>query len=169
MASYNVSYNYTVGQADLDALVEIGMHSHGNKRGMLIMRVVFAVLGGVLVGMLGRAAQRGETNWVLAALALALVAYLIGPGTEKIWQARVKGRLGDDAKNLIGKHIRYVFSPDGVQITSNKSKGSTPWSAFKGWGSHDRYLYLEHKEGGYLVVDTKRLSKTNKSALTVKI
>lgn len=43
MASYNVSYNYTVEQADLDALVDIAMLGRANKRGMLIVRVVFAV------------------------------------------------------------------------------------------------------------------------------
>ncbi len=165
MASYNVSYNYTVEQADLDALVDIAMLGRANKRGMLIVRVVFAVLGGALVGLLGRAAQRGDTSWIVAALALALVVYLIGPGTEKIWHMRVKSRLGDDAKNLIGKHIRYVFSPAGIQITSNKSKGSVPWSDFAAWGTHDHYLYLERTSGSYLVVDMARLNKTNASAL----
>ena len=136
-----VSYNHTIAQEDLDALVDIAVHSRDNMKKMLVVRVVFAVLGGILVALLGRAAQRGDTSWILAALALALVVY------------------------LIGKNIRYVFSPAGVQITSNKGKGSVPWSDYTGWGTYEHYLYLVHKKGGYLVVDTDRLNKASRPKL----
>ena len=160
-----VSYNHTIAQEDLDALVDIAVHSRDNMKKMLVVRVVFAVLGGILVALLGRAAQRGDTSWLLAALALALVVYLIGPGTERMWRVRAKAGLGDEAKNLIGKNIRYVFSPAGVQITSNKGKGSVPWSDYTGWGTYEHYLYLVHKKGGYLGGDTDRLNKASRPKL----
>ena len=93
--------------------------------------------------------------WIILLLSIGFA--VLGLSIEKFQRAFMKAAINKEEQHMNGKR-EYLFSKEGVEITTELGTTHNHWSAFVRRGEIENYIYLLRKDRKVILVDQDELS-----------
>lgn|GEM_PF-883263 len=106
----------------------------------------------------------GSLTQMLLLVSFILLLFGLGVGIfQRVFFQRILKR--EEKNTDVSNERGYIFSEEGVSISSEIGKGISYWSAFSVRGEIGHYIYLMRRDRKLVLIDKKRLSETELAVL----
>lgn len=148
-----------IGDAECLVMTEIALESEAIQKQIKILSIVLGVCGFVMVVLGLKDIFQGLGILNVACFVLAVICFFLALGGEKmIFRSRMFKKTKEANAKVGTLSRKYVFSEEGVRISSEVSDSFVAWDVFEACGPKGHYFWLKRKDGQYALVNKDALS-----------
>lgn len=170
-----VKCNITIGKEEQEVLLQLNMSQKQQRKKLarycsfilafILFTIAVAYCLGVDISVISLT-EKTISTLTASIFLLSFLLFILGMTIGKYQRIFIRKRLESEIKNSnISNERNYVFSKEGVTISSEIGQGISYWNAFLNKGEIGHYIYLIRKDHKVILVDKNQLSEKEYTSL----